>query len=98
MAGSSLALLLLVPAAGVFVYAGWKEYRRYRADGPSSYGLTYDPETNTTHVGPLADGDDGYDPETFEPLNEDTQADAMTDAQDRADTDPDDDTGQDKPT
>jgi hypothetical protein len=70
MDGSTIALVLLVPAAAVFIYAGWSEYRRYRAEGPSSYGLTYDPETNTTHVGPLADGESGFDPEEFEPVNQ----------------------------
>jgi hypothetical protein len=70
MEGSTIALLLLLPAAAVFVYAGWREYRRYRSEGPSNYGLTYDPETNTTHVGPLPEGEESYDPDEFEPVNE----------------------------
>jgi hypothetical protein len=69
MDGSIIALVLVVPAAAVFVWAGWREVRRFRADGPSNYGLTYDPETNTTHVGPLSEGEESYDPDTFEPVN-----------------------------
>lgn len=89
MAGSTIALLLLVPAAAVFVYAGWREYHRYRAEGPSNYGLTYDPETNTTHVGPLPEGEEGYDPEEFQPVNEDPADEGDDGADDETET-PDD--------
>ncbi|GGH25686.1 hypothetical protein SAMN05444007_103197 [Cribrihabitans marinus] len=70
MEATTLAVLILLPAVGVFAYAGWFEYRRWKQEGPKSYGLTYDPETNTTHVGALAEGEDGFDPEEFEPVNE----------------------------
>lgn len=95
MEGSTLALLLLVPATLVFTYAGWKEYRRYRAQGPSKYGLTYDPETNTTHVGPLPEGEEGFDPEEFEPVNEEPGDEPDT-AEDDETLHPDADTEQDK--
>jgi hypothetical protein len=88
MNASTIALLILLPAALVFVYAGWHEYRRYKAEGPSNYGLTYDPETNTTHVGPLSEGEDSYDPDDFEPVNEDRAE----------DTHPEDDPEQDRRT
>ena len=62
-----VALLLLLPFFLVFVYAGWHEYGRFQREGSSNYGLTYDPETNTTFVGAIPDGEDGYDPEEFDP-------------------------------
>jgi len=67
IAAQSLAFLLLVPFVGIFAYAGWHEYRRYKADGKNSYGLTYDPETNTTHVGAIAEDAESFDPEEFDP-------------------------------
>jgi hypothetical protein len=97
MEGATLALLLLVPATAVFAYAGWKEYRRYRAEGPSSYGLTYDPETNTTHVGPLPEGEESFDPEEFEPAAETGETDEAEEKplpDDRDDPQPEDDPAQ----
>ena len=88
MEGRTIALALVVPAAAVFVWAGWREFRRFRAEGPSSYGLTYDPDTNTTHVGPLPEGESGYDPEEFEPAN-DTGPDAADGSQPDEREDPD---------
>ena len=62
-----VAFLLLAPFVGVFGYAAWHEISRYRSEGRSSYGLSYDPETNTTYVSTLAEDEDGFDPEDFDP-------------------------------
>jgi hypothetical protein len=64
-----LALLILVPFVAVFAYATWHEYRRFKQEGRSTYGLTYDPETNTTHVDAIHEDEDSYDPEDFNPEN-----------------------------
>jgi len=66
MPTSALALLLLTPFVLIFGYAAWHEWHRAREDGHSNYGLAYDPETDTTHVTLLEEGDTGYDPETEE--------------------------------
>ena len=65
-----LVLLMIAPFALIFIYAIWHEYVRFKRDGASSYGLTYDATTNTTHVGALPEDDDGYDPEEFDPEDE----------------------------
>jgi hypothetical protein len=75
--------LLLTPFVLVFIYAAWHEYSRYKREGPSSYGLTYDPETNSTHVGPLTDENDGFDPEEFDPENTPTAEQTDSDASDQ---------------
>jgi len=62
-----LALLLVLPPMIVFVYAGWKEHERFRKEGKSTYGLTYDPESNTTYVDTIAEGDESYDLEEYVP-------------------------------
>ncbi len=62
-----VALLILVPFVAVFAYATWHEYRRFKHEGRSTYGLTYDPETNTTHVNALPEDEDGFDPRQFNP-------------------------------
>ncbi len=72
MESRHLVLLILTPFVLVFIYAAWHEYSRFKREGASSYGLTYDPETNTTSVGTLPDPDEGFDPEEFNP--EDTPA------------------------
>ncbi|MDV4145615.1 MULTISPECIES: hypothetical protein [Shimia] len=65
------SLLLLTPFVLVFLYAAWHEYNRFKRDGASSYGLSYDPETNSTYVTALADEEDHFDLEDFNP--DDTQ-------------------------
>lgn len=67
MTASTLALLILTPFVAVFAYAAWHEWARAREDGHSNYGLAYDPETDTTHVTLLDEGEAGYDPETDSP-------------------------------
>jgi len=78
---ATLALLLIIPFAAIFAYAGWHEWRRVRKEGPGNYGLAYDPETGSTHVTLLDDGETGYDPEA------ETGGDAGADhGEERADT------------
>jgi len=62
-----VALLILVPFAVIFAYCTWYEYRRFKTEGRSSYGLSYDPETNTTHVGAIPEDEEGFDPDDFDP-------------------------------
>ena len=69
MSASALAFVILTPFAGIFAYATWHEYRRYKDEGSSSYGLTYDPETNTTHVGAMAEDEESYDPARSSPTS-----------------------------
>jgi hypothetical protein len=62
-----IAILLVVPFTLVFIYAGIHEYRRYKSEGRAKYGLVYDEETGTTHVTGIAEDQDGYDPDEFDP-------------------------------
>ncbi len=57
----------MLPFALVFIYAGIHEYRRYKSKGRATYGLIYDKETGTTHVGGIAEDEDSYDPDGFDP-------------------------------
>lgn len=76
-----IALLILLPFALVFIYAGFHEYRRYKSEGRASYGLIYDEETGTTHVGGIGEDEEGYDPEEFDPSDRKAmQQDDETDA------------------
>ncbi len=77
-----IVFVLLSPFVLVFIYAAWHEYRRFKREGPSSYGLTYDPETNSTHVGVLPEDDDGFDPEAFDPEDTPTTGQTASDASD----------------
>jgi len=70
----TLVILLLLPFVGVFIYATWSEYKRFKRDGRSEYGLTYDPETNTTHVGTIAEDEQSFDPEDYTPGDGDDTA------------------------
>lgn len=62
-----IALLILLPVTLVFVYAGIHEYRRYKSEGRANYGLVYDEETGTTFVSGIADEEESYDPDDFDP-------------------------------
>ena len=84
-----LALLILVPFIAVFAYATWHEYKRFKAEGRSTYGLSYDPETNTTHVGPIPEDEEPFDLEEFDPDLLETEAKAQADAEDHAGNDSD---------
>lgn len=67
MEARTLALMMLAPFALLFIYLGFREYQRYRSEGRAKYGLVYDEETGTTHVTGIAEDDDGYDPNEFDP-------------------------------
>ena len=86
MSASALALVILTPFLAIFAYATWHEYMRYKDEGSSSYGLTYDPETNTTHVGAMAEDEESYDPEEFIPDLPESEAAAEDDAKDETAT------------
>lgn len=75
MEARTLVILLLLPFVGIFIYATWSEYRRFKREGRSEYGLTYDPETNTTHVGTIAEDEQSYDPEEYTPGESEDTAD-----------------------
>ncbi|GAA5069405.1 hypothetical protein GCM10023209_11120 [Roseibacterium beibuensis] len=62
-----LAAIILSPFIIVFFYAVFHELRRYKSEGRSQYGLTFNEETGTSHVGALAEDESGFDPETFDP-------------------------------
>ena len=62
-----LTALILLPFVVAFVYAGVHEYLRYKSEGRADYGLAYDEETGTTHVRAIAEHEEGYDPEEFDP-------------------------------
>jgi len=62
-----LAGLILSPFVVAFLYAGIHEYKRFKSQGPSDYGLVYDADSGTTHVSALADSDDSFDPEDYDP-------------------------------
>ncbi|HKL65264.1 MAG TPA: hypothetical protein VJ886_04055 [Roseovarius sp.] len=64
MSASTLAFVILTPFVGIFAYAAWHEWQRARDEGPGTYGLAYDPETDSTHVTLLEEGETGYDPES----------------------------------
>ena len=89
MSASTLALVIVTPFLAIFAYATWHEYKRYKAEGPNSYGLTYDPETNTTVVGAVAEDEESYDPADFVPDLPESEAAAEDDAKDETATAPD---------
>ena len=67
-----ISMLILLPFALVFIYAGIHEYRRYKSHGRANYGLIYDEETGTTHVGGIGEDEEGYDPDEFDPSDHNT--------------------------
>lgn len=69
MEAKLIAALIATPFALAFVYAGVHEYRRYKSKGSANYGLVYDEETGTSHVSGIAEGQDAYNPEEFDPSN-----------------------------
>lgn len=64
-----IAFAILLPFVAVFIYAGIHEYRRYKSSGSANYGLVYDEATGTTHVAGIADHEEAYDPEDFDPAD-----------------------------
>lgn len=67
MGAQAIAAIILLPFALAFVYAALHEYRRFRSDGRANYGLVYDEETGTTHVSGIAEDQEAYDPDEFDP-------------------------------
>ncbi|OCW58674.1 hypothetical protein [Hoeflea olei] len=67
MTGQLLAILLVLPFALMFLYAGFHEFQRYKAEGRAKYGLVFNEETGTTHVTGIPEHEDGYDPAEFDP-------------------------------
>ncbi|WP_076534567.1 hypothetical protein [Roseovarius nanhaiticus] len=67
MTGQIIAMILLTPFGLAFIYAGVHEYLRLRSSDGASYGLVYDEETGTTHISGIAEHEDAYDPEEFDP-------------------------------
>ena len=62
-----LAAIILSPFIIVFFYAVFHELRRYKSEGRSQYGLTFNEETGTSHVGALAEDQSAFDPDTYDP-------------------------------
>jgi len=89
MEAQTIAAMILTPFAIAFVYAGYHEWRRYKSDGRANYGLVYDEETGTTHVTGIAEGEESYDVDTFDPSDYNDPDIASSDAEPDADTDPD---------
>tara|TARA_R110002020_G_scaffold427954_1_gene637357 strand:+ start:67 stop:363 length:297 start_codon:yes stop_codon:yes gene_type:complete len=92
MDARSIAAIILSPFVVAFIYAGIHEYLRFKSEGKASYGLVYDEETGTTHVTGIAEDDDGFDPEDFDPndyvdteLRKDAEDVSLTDAGAKAD-------------
>lgn len=81
-----IVVFLLLPFVAVFVYATWSEYSRFKREGRAEYGLTYDPETNTTHVGAIAEDEESYDPDDYTPGEGDDGEDTASTQSDPADT------------
>ncbi|WP_439124379.1 hypothetical protein [Marivita sp.] len=67
MQAQLIAALILLPFTAVFIYACFHEYRRYKSEGRASYGLVYDAETGATHVTGIADDEEPYDIDAFDP-------------------------------
>ncbi|NIZ09445.1 hypothetical protein [Pseudooceanicola sp. HF7] len=67
MEAQLIALVILLPFALAFIYAGIHEYLRFKSDGRATYGLVYDEDTGTTRVTGIAEDEDAYDPEEFDP-------------------------------
>ncbi|WP_299823077.1 hypothetical protein [uncultured Jannaschia sp.] len=67
MEARAIAAIILAPFALAFVYAAVHEFLRYKSDGRANYGLVYDEENGTTHVSGIADDEEAYDPDDFDP-------------------------------
>lgn len=66
-----LVALMILPFAVIFGYCMWHELRRFRHEGRAAYGLSYDEETDSTHVVLLSDDETGYDPRNTTPAKAD---------------------------
>jgi len=64
-----IAAIIIFPFAVAFIYAAIHEYMRFKSEGKATYGLFYDEETGTTHVTGIAEDEDAFDPQEFDPTN-----------------------------
>ncbi|RFP88059.1 hypothetical protein DZK27_10105 [Rhodobacteraceae bacterium 63075] len=64
-----IAAIIIFPFAVAFIYAAIHEYMRFKSEGKATYGLYYDEETGTTHVTGIAEDEEAFDPEGFDPGN-----------------------------
>ncbi|MGZ9809815.1 hypothetical protein ACXN5S_05065 [Pseudoroseicyclus sp. H15] len=69
MPAQIIAWLILVPFTLVFLYAGIHEYLRHKSDGKANYGLNYDEETGTTFVTGIAEHEEAYQIEDYDPAS-----------------------------
>ncbi|WP_371326878.1 hypothetical protein [Thioclava sp. F28-4] len=59
--------MILLPFLFVALYAGIHEFLRFRSEGRANYGLIFDEETGTSYVTGIAEEEDAFDPEDFDP-------------------------------
>ncbi len=59
--------MILLPFVFVALYAGIHEFLRFRSEGRANYGLIFDEETGTSYVTGIAEEEDAFDPEDFDP-------------------------------
>ena len=85
MATKLIAILIISPFVAAFIYAGIHEYRRYKNQGPATYGLVHDEETGTTHLTAIAEGDEAYDPEDYNPSDYNQREDEVEDEETQGD-------------
>ncbi|OOY05372.1 hypothetical protein BMI87_09990 [Thioclava sp. F28-4] len=67
MSAQILAAVILLPFLFVALYAGIHEFLRFRSEGRANYGLIFDEETGTSYVTGIAEEEDAFDPEDFDP-------------------------------
>ncbi len=64
-----IAIIIVLPFALAFIYAGVHEYMRFKSDGRANYGLVYNEETGTTHITGIPEDEEAFDPDEFDPNN-----------------------------
>jgi hypothetical protein len=91
MEAQLIAALVIVPFTVVFIYAGIHEYRRYKSEGSATYGLVFDEESGTSYVTGIAEAEDGFNPDDFDPnayneskAAEEADAEEVAEADDKA--------------
>ncbi|QFS83250.1 hypothetical protein FIU97_10465 [Roseivivax sp. THAF40] len=71
MSEKLIALIILSPIVLVVIFAAIHEYRRYKSEGRATYGLAYDETTGTTYLTGIADDEEAFDPDEFDPSSYD---------------------------
>ncbi|MGR3365980.1 MAG: hypothetical protein ACU0CC_14335 [Sagittula sp.] len=69
MEAQVIAIIIVLPFALAFIYAGVHEYMRFKSDGRANYGLVYNEETGTTHITGIPEDEEAFDPDEFDPNN-----------------------------